>query len=242
MQTPLSPTPRSTPKRHADRALTDRQALYAALDEALVCHLGVVVDGEPLVVPTAFGYDRAGSDEGGTLYLHGSVASRSLRQSENSQICVTVTLLDGLVLARSGFHHSMNYRSVVVRGRARAVSDHEERRRALDLIVDHAVPGRSATLREPLPKELAATTVVALPLHEASVKTRTGPPLDDDDDVSTGAWAGAVALAPAVRGVQADRYADGVVEVPSHVQARVAQLAGASTRFVDTVLTGDESR
>jgi nitroimidazol reductase NimA-like FMN-containing flavoprotein (pyridoxamine 5'-phosphate oxidase superfamily) len=123
MSTRLSPTPRSTLRRKAERSVADREALHAILDEALICHLGVVVDGEPLVVPTTYGYDLDGADEDGTLYLHGSVASASLLSSTNAPVCATFTLLDGLVLARSGFHHSMNYRSAVVRGQARVVDD-----------------------------------------------------------------------------------------------------------------------
>ncbi len=223
MHPPLSPTPRSTPKRHADRALADRQALYSVLDEALICHLGVVVDGAPLVVPTTFGYDAAGPDSGGTLYVHGSVASRTLSVGDGPEVCVTVTLLDGLVIARSGFHHSMNYRSAVVRGRARLVDGDGERRRALDLIVDHAVPGRSATLRGPLRKELAATTVVAVSLHEAAVKMRAGGPVDDDADVLAGGWAGVVALTTDVRTVEPDPHAK-TIKVPVDVQGRIAQF------------------
>src|SRR5690242_10524583 len=138
MQPPPSPTPRSTPRRHADRAPADRESPYAVLDEAPICHLGVVLDGAPLVVPTTFGYDLSGPDTDGTLYVHGSVASRSLLEGPEAEVCVTVTLVDGLVIARSGFHHSMNYRSAVIRGRVRRVTDEAERRRALDLIVDHA--------------------------------------------------------------------------------------------------------
>lgn len=173
-QPPLSPTPRTTLKRHADRASSDRRDLYEVLDAALICHLGVVVDGAPVILPTAFGVDLEGPDEGGTLYLHGSVASASLRAAPRGTLCVTFTLLDGLVLARSGFHHSMNYRSAVVIGVPRLVDDEEEKRHALDLVVDHAVPGRSSTLRTHTRKELAATSVIALSLAEASVKARSG--------------------------------------------------------------------
>ena len=167
---PLSPTPRSTPRREKERAQSDRAALYDVLDASLICHLGVVVDGVPLALPTVFGVDPDGPDEGGTLYLHGSVASRSLVQGPDQDVSVTMTVLDGIVLARSGFNHSMNYRSAVVIGRPRVVTDEAERSHALDLLVDHVTPGRSAELRRPSRKELAATTVLALPLHEASVK------------------------------------------------------------------------
>ncbi len=144
---PLSPTTRSTPRREQERAQTDRAALHDVLDASLVCHLGVVVDGVPLALPTVFGVDPEGPDEGGTLYVHGSIASRSLVQGPTQDVSVTVTVLDGLVLARSGFAHSMNYRSAVVIGRPRVVEDPEERAHALDLLVDHvcrAVPSRCA--------------------------------------------------------------------------------------------------
>ena len=174
------------------QAVTDRAALVDVLDSALICHLGVDV-GHPLVLPTAFGYDLDGPDEGGTLYVHGSVASHSLVQARSQTLCITLTVLDGLIAARSAFHHSMNYRSAVVIGEARQVTDDDERRHALALIVDHMIPGRSATLRPHLRKELAATGVIAVPLHEASVKARSGGPVDEPDDYeSVGGWAGEI--------------------------------------------------
>lgn len=226
MTTPLSPTDRSTPRREKERAQSDRAALYDVLDASLVCHLAVVVDGVPLALPTVFGVDPDGPDEGGTLYLHGSVASRSLVQSPDQVVSVTLTVLDGIVLARSGFNHSMNYRSAVVVGRPRAVTEEAERSRALDLIVDHVVPGRSATLRRPTRKELAATTVLALPLHEASVKRRAGDPSDEDADVEAGGvWAGVVPLR--LTGSDPVTSADAVdVPVPEHVRRRAAELSG----------------
>jgi uncharacterized protein len=190
--TPLSPTPRSTPRRERERAQSDRAALYDVLDASLVCHLGVVVDGVPLALPTVFGVDADGPDEGGTLYVHGSVASRSLVQGPGQDVSVTMTVLDGIVLARSGFNHSMNYRSAVVMGPARRVDNEAEREHALALIIDHVVPDRSATLRPNTRKELAATTVLAVPLAEASVKARTGGPVDEPDEAGT--WAGVVPL------------------------------------------------
>lgn len=224
MSTPLSPTERSTPRREKERAQADRATLYDVLATALVCHLAVVVDGVPLALPTVFGVDLAGPDEGGTLYLHGSVASRSLVQGPAQDVSVTVTVLDGVVLARSGFNHSMNYRSAVVIGRPRVVADPAERTHALDLLVEHAAPGRSGTLRRPTRKELAATTVLALPLHEASVKQRAGDPLDEDEDVEAGGvWAGVVPLRTVagqpVTGADVD-----VVDVPEHVTNRVRSL------------------
>jgi nitroimidazol reductase NimA-like FMN-containing flavoprotein (pyridoxamine 5'-phosphate oxidase superfamily) len=224
VSTPLSPTERSTPRREKERARTDRAILYDVLETALVCHLAVVVDGVPLALPTVFGVDLDGPDEDGTLYLHGSVASRSLVQGPAQDVSVTMTVLDGIVLARSGFNHSMNYRSAVVVGRPRVVTDPAERAHALDLLVEHAAPGRSATLRRPTRKELAATTVLALPLHEASVKQRSGDPADEVEDVEDGGvWAGVVPLRTVagepVTGADVD-----VVDVPEHVTDRVRSL------------------
>jgi nitroimidazol reductase NimA-like FMN-containing flavoprotein (pyridoxamine 5'-phosphate oxidase superfamily) len=222
--TPLSPTTRSTPRREKERAQTDRATLYDVLGASLVCHLGVVVDGVPLALPTVFAVDRDGPDEGGTLYVHGSVASRSLVQGPDQDVSVTVTVLDGIVLARSGFNHSMNYRSAVVVGRPRRVEDADERSHALDLLVDHVAPGRSATLRRPTRKELAATTVLALALHEASVKRRAGDPDDEDWDVEAGGvWAGVLPLR--VTGADPVTSADVVdVPVPEHVTRLVERL------------------
>jgi uncharacterized protein len=223
---PLSPTSRSTPRREKERAQSDRAWLFDVLETALICHLAVVVDGVPLALPTVFAVDADGPDEGGTLYLHGSVASRSLVQAPGQDISVTMTVLDGIVLARSGFNHSMNYRSAVVIGRPRAVTEADERAHALDLLVDHAAPGRSAELRRPTRKELAATTVLALPLHEASVKRREGDPQDEDSDVEAGGvWAGVVPLrltasAPASAADASD------LPVPEHVVRRAADLSG----------------
>ncbi len=224
MGTPLSPTPRSTPRREKERAQSDRAALYDVLDASLICHLGVVVDGVPLALPTVFGVDPDGPDEGGTLYLHGSVASLSLVQGPDQDVSATMTVLYGIVMARTGFNHSMKYRSAVVIGRPRVVTDETERSHALDLLVDHVTPGRSAHLRRPTRKELSATTVLALPLHEASVKRREGDPSDEDFDVEAGGvWAGVVPLrveaGDPVTGGDVD-----VVEVPAHVLERVGSL------------------
>jgi nitroimidazol reductase NimA-like FMN-containing flavoprotein (pyridoxamine 5'-phosphate oxidase superfamily) len=221
---PLSPTERSTPRRETERTQQDRAMLYDVLETALICHLAVVVDGVPKALPTVFGVDLDGPDDGGTLYVHGSVASRSLRSSPDAEISVTMTMLDGLVLARSGFMHSMNYRSAVVIGRARLVEDAEERAHALDLVVDHVVPGRAAELRRPTRKELAATAVIALPLHEASVKMRAGDPEDEDFDVEAGVWAGVVPLRLLADQVVTSADAEG--PVPEHVTARATGLAG----------------
>jgi len=221
---PLSPTDRSRPIREKERAQTDRAALHDVLDASLICHLGVVVDGVPLALPTVFGVDLDGPDTGGTVYVHGSVASRSLVQGPTQEVSVTMTVLDGLVLARSGFMHSMNYRSAVVIGRPRVVTDPDERSHALDVLVDHVVPGRSSALRRPTRKELAATAVLALPLHEASVKRRTGDPQDEDFDVAAGGvWAGVVPLRTTTGPVRTSADADGI-DVPAHVSARAEQL------------------
>lgn len=224
---PLSPTVRSTVVRGHRRAVSDRAALHDVLRHALVCHLGVVVGegaaAHPVVVPSAFGWDPDGPDAGGTLYLHGSVASRSLLAAPGATVCVTLTLLDGLVLARSAFHHSANYRSAVVLGTPRVVTDAGERARALDLLVDQVVPGRAATLRAHTRKELAATAVLALPLHEASVKVRAGDPVDEPDDVAAGAWAGVLPLRPVAGEPQT--AVDAHAPVPLDVRRRAAALA-----------------
>jgi nitroimidazol reductase NimA-like FMN-containing flavoprotein (pyridoxamine 5'-phosphate oxidase superfamily) len=181
-------TPRTTPTRLPDRARYDAAAIHAVLDEALICHLGYVVDGEPLVLPTI--HARIGA----TLYLHGSTGARLMRAvpAEGLPVCVTVTQVDGLVLARSQFHHSMNFRSVVVRGRAALVDDPAERERALTAIVNHVVPGRSTASRPADRRELAATHVLRVPLDEVSLKQRDGAPGDDDADLALPYWAGVI--------------------------------------------------
>lgn len=186
---PLSPTPRSSIRRGARRARTDRAELYALLDAALVGHLGVVLDGAPVVLPT--GYGRRGD----TLYLHGSTGAASLRAAAGgAPVCFTVTLLDGVVYARSAFHHSMNYRSAAVHGLARPVTDPEERLRGLEALTEHLAPGSWAATRRPDGKELAATALLALDLAEASLKVRTGPPGDDERDLGAPVWAGVLPL------------------------------------------------
>lgn len=182
----LSPTPRSTLRRHRERARLDRTELYALLDSVLICHLGLVLDDAPVVLPTGYGRDHD------TLYLHGSSAAASLlAASRGAPACVTVTRLDGVVYARSAFHHSLNYASAVIRGTARKITDDAELRRGLRTLVEHLAPGSWEHSRTPTRKELAATTVLALSLDEASVKIRTGPPADDDADVAAAqAWAG----------------------------------------------------
>ena len=177
-------------RRLPERGSYDRAAAHAVLDEGLVAHVGIATDDGPVVIPMLYGRD------GDRLLLHGSPASRLLRGgARGTQMCVTVTLVDGLVLARSAFHHSMNYRSVVVFGRATPVDDLTERRAALDVLVEHIVPGRLADARVPNDKELRGTLVLALPLDECSVKVRTGGPLDDAEDMDLPVWAGVVPVA-----------------------------------------------
>lgn len=182
-------TPRTTVKRLPERGAYDRATIEAILDEALICHVGYVVDGAPVVIPTI--HWRHGDQ----LYFHGSAASRMLRSLKNGvDVCATVMILDGLVLARSAFHHSMNYRSVVILGKAREVSDREERLRALDGLVEHVVAGRTADVRPPNEPELRQTLVLALPISEASAKIRTGGPSDDEEDYEKDIWAGVIPL------------------------------------------------
>lgn len=221
----LSPTDRTTITRHRERGRTDRADLVAVLREALVCHVGVVRDGAPVVLPSIFAVDPDGPDDGGTLYLHGSVAAPWLRQAPGAPLCATFTLVDGVVLARAAFSHSMNYRSAVVMGPGRLVDDEAEKVHALDLIVDHVVPGRSATLRAHTRKELAATAVIAVPLAEASVKTRAGGPVDEPDDVAAGGWAGVVPLAVTAGTIEPD----GEGSVPEEVLSRVTGWGGVAT-------------
>jgi hypothetical protein len=167
----------------------DRAEAYRILDEGFICHVGFVVDGQPFVIPT--GYGRVGDN----LYIHGSAASRMLRRvDEGVAVCVTVTLLDGLVLARSIFNHSMNYRSVVILGTARAVIDPTEKLEALRLLSEHILPGRWVESRLPNEKELKATLVMRLPIEEFSAKVRQGPPVDDEEDYAFSTWAGVVPL------------------------------------------------
>jgi nitroimidazol reductase NimA-like FMN-containing flavoprotein (pyridoxamine 5'-phosphate oxidase superfamily) len=176
-------------RRLPARGSYDRAEAYAILDEGLVAHVAFVADGAPVVIPTT--YARVGD----SLVLHGSPASRMLRRLKRGvEVCVTVTLLDGLVLARSAFHHSMNYRSVVVMGTAVEVTDRDEKLRAMTALVEHIVEGRSADARLPSDHELRSTLVLALPIDEASVKRRTGPPLDDEEDLALPVWAGVVPL------------------------------------------------
>src|SRR5882762_8110706 len=185
----FSPTDRTQVKRLPKRGKYDSETVYKILDEAFVCHVGFVAEGQPYVIPTNFG--RVGD----TLYLHGSAASRMLRTlSEGIPVCVTVTLVDGLVLARSAFHHSVNYRSVVILGTARLVSDSAVKREALRLFTEHIMKGRWDEIRWPNEQEMKGTTVLALPLEEVSAKVRVGGPVDDEEDYSLPVWAGVLPL------------------------------------------------
>jgi uncharacterized protein len=176
-------------KRHPERGAYDRATIDAILDEALICHVGFLVDGQPFVIPTIHARD------GDVLYIHGSPGSRMLRNAkEGVDVCVTVTLLDGVVLARSVYNHSMNYRSVVVLGRAYEVTGREEKLRAMERVVEHVVPGRWEDARQPNERELKGTTILAVSLEEASAKIRSGPPSDDEDDLSLAVWAGVIPL------------------------------------------------
>jgi nitroimidazol reductase NimA-like FMN-containing flavoprotein (pyridoxamine 5'-phosphate oxidase superfamily) len=182
-------TERTTLKRLPKRGLYDREEVYKILDEGFICHVGFILNNQPFVIPT--GYAR--KDD--RLFIHGSQASRMLRTLKGGvDVCLTVTLIDGLVMARSAFHHSMNYRSVVVFGHAEVVENREEKLAALFAFSEHIVPGRWNEVREPTEAEMNATMVLALPLTEASAKVRTGPPLDDEEDYQLPVWAGVVPL------------------------------------------------
>jgi nitroimidazol reductase NimA-like FMN-containing flavoprotein (pyridoxamine 5'-phosphate oxidase superfamily) len=183
------PTGRTTLHRLPRRGVYDKAQVYAILDEGFVCHAGFVIDGQPYVIPT--GYARSG----GEIFLHGSAASRMLGAlGDGLDVCVTVTLVDGFVLSRSAFHHSINYRSVVMLGRARVLSEPAEKVAALRCFTNHILPGRWDEVRAPSDQELKATMVLALPLEEVSAKVRTGPPVEDEGDIARPAWAGVVPL------------------------------------------------
>ncbi|MGY2078297.1 pyridoxamine 5'-phosphate oxidase family protein [Modestobacter sp. SYSU DS0657] len=210
---PLSPTTRSTVRRNPARARTDRAELYAVLDAGLVGHLGVQLGDAPVVLPTGYGRD------GETLYLHGSTGAATLRAAAaGAPVCFTVTLLDGVVYARSVFHHSMNYRCAVVHGVLRLLTDPDERRHGLTVLTEHLAPGSWSTTRLPDRKELAATAVLALDLGEASVKTRSGPPGDDERDLGTPVWGGVLP----VRTVFGDPVPDPLLPAGTPVPARVS--------------------
>lgn len=199
-------------KRLPNRGSYDRETIHAILDEAFICHVGFVVDGQPYVIPT--GYARIAGD----LYIHGSSASRMLRNlAKGVDVCITVTLIDGLVLARSAFHHSVNYRSVVILGKAELVEDTDEKNKALEAFTEHVIPGRWLDIRWPSELELKATSVLKLPIEEASAKIRTGDPKDDEEDYELDVWAGVLPLSVETgRAISDTRLADRV-EVPDYV-------------------------
>ncbi len=208
----FTPTARTKLKRLPRRGSYERKTVNRILDEGLVCHVGFVHEGAPVVIPTAYG--RAGD----RLYIHGAKASRMLNALRGgAQVCVTVTLLDGLVLARSAFHHSMNYRSVVIFGAVSAIEDPAEKTEALRCFTEHIVKGRWSEVREPTRAELDATIVLALPLEEASAKVRTGPPVDDEEDYQLPVWAGVLELKTTAGELVPDpRLHDGA-EPPPHL-------------------------
>ncbi|MFE5600554.1 pyridoxamine 5'-phosphate oxidase family protein [Streptomyces coelicoflavus] len=211
------PTDRTVPTRSPDRAAYDKELVHSILDEGYVCHLGFVRDGAPVVLPTLYG--RVGE----RLYVHGSTGSRPLRMTGAADpglpVCLTVTHVDALVLARSAFHHSMNYRSVVVHGTAYEVTDPEERRTALDALVDHVVPGRSRDSRPANKKELAATAVIRLDLNEVSAKLRTGGVNDEPEDLALPYWAGLVPLRKGYGAPVADPGLDPATALPDYLSA-----------------------
>lgn len=217
---PLSSTPRTRLRRAKEKGRTEREELFAVLRAGLVAHLGVTLDGHPMVVPTLYGFD----DE--WLYLHGSVASRSLRT--DAEVCVTVTLLDSLVLARSVFEHSINYRCAIMYGLPRRLTG-AEKRYGLRLMTEHVAPGQWDYARQPSRKELAATTMLALPLTEASVKVRSGPPSDGASaDAELDVWAGELPLTSRWQSPVPDPAGRGTMPgVPRHIEAMVGQLLGS---------------
>ena len=212
--TPLSSTPRTTLRRHRERGMTDRADLYTVLDAGLICHLGVISGGVPMVLPTAYGRD------GDTLYVHGSSANGVYGAADGQQVCVTVTHLDGLVCARSVITHSVNYRSAVVFGTATMVLDEDERWQALRIITDHLIPGRWAAARQPTRKEMAATAVLSVPLTEASVKIRTGMPKDEPEDLGLDVWAGVLPVWVTFGEPEPDPLLREEIPVPAHIRDR----------------------
>jgi len=205
-------TPRTTVRRMAKRAAYDREAIHSILDRAMVCHAGFVADHAPTVLPTL--HARIGD----RLYLHGSAANHMLRTAAaGAEICVTVTMIDGLVLARSAFHHSVNYRCAVIFGRAKRVDDPVRKLAAMRALVEHIVPGRWAATRAPNQKEIAATLILELPIDEASAKIRTGGPIDDEADHALPHWAGVIPLRLVALAPAPDARLDRSIPLPAHV-------------------------
>ena len=209
----LTPTQRTQIKRLPKRANYETQTIYNILDEALICHIGFTINNQPYVIPTTYGRVED------KLYIHGSPASRMLRSlNQGIEVCVTVTLLDGLVLARSAFHHSMNYRSVVIFGTATLINNTEEKMEALRAFTEHIIPKRWQEIRQPSKQELQGTMVLSLPLTEASAKVRTGNPVDDEPDYDLPVWAGVLPLQMLPgKAIADDRLIEGI-EIPDYVQ------------------------
>ena len=207
------PTPRTRVVREPERGIYDREAVYRILDEGFLCHVGFAVDAQPFVIPTSYGRKDS------SLYIHGSAASRMLRQMKQAvPVCVTVTLLDGLVLARSLFNHSMNYRSAVILGKATLVDDADEKLAALRILAEHILPGRWDDARQPNERELKATSVLRVPIEEFSAKVRTGPPIDDEEDYSSPIWAGVIPLQMSIVAPIADPRLEPATAVPDYVR------------------------
>jgi nitroimidazol reductase NimA-like FMN-containing flavoprotein (pyridoxamine 5'-phosphate oxidase superfamily) len=228
--TAFTPTDRSKVKRLHERGRYDEESVFAILDAGLIAHIGYVIDGQPYVTPTA--YWRRGR----TLYWHGSSASRMLRtQRDGIPVCVTVSLLDGLVVARSGFHHSINYRAVMAFGRARMIEDAKEKEAELDYFIERIYPGRVATLRPVNQQELKGTTLIAMEIEEASAKVRTGEPKDDEEDYALDIWAGVIPIRQVVGAVENDPRLKSGVALPDHLKRfaegeRFDSLLSVSTR------------
>jgi len=213
-ETPLSGTDRTRLRRSKERGRSERAALYEVLDAGMICHLGVVTEGGPVVLPT--GYGRIAD----TVYFHGSTAAHSLISARTGSVCMTVTHLDGIVLARSAFHHSVNYRSAVVFGEPRLVHDPDEKLAGLRAVTERLAPGQWDVVRLPDRKELAATAVLALSLTEASVKIRTGPPIDDEEDYALDLWAGVLPVRQSFGDPMPDPRLRPGMTVPDHVLKR----------------------
>lgn len=212
MNKEIKTTDRTKVKRLPKRGNFDRETIYKILDEALICHIGFSVEGQTFVIPT--GFARSGDE----LIIHGSSASRMMRNlAEGIDVCVTVTLIDGLVLARSAFHHSMNYRSVVIFGKAELVTENDEKFEALRLFTEHIIPGRSNEIRQPNELELKATTVLKLPINEASAKIRTGDPVDDAEDYKLDIWAGVIPLKLKAEKPIADEKLNDNIQIPEYI-------------------------
>jgi nitroimidazol reductase NimA-like FMN-containing flavoprotein (pyridoxamine 5'-phosphate oxidase superfamily) len=215
-------TQRTKLRRKPSRGSHERAAIEAILDEALVSHLGFLDDGLPVVIPTL--HVRVGSH----VYLHGSAASRALRESRGAEVCLTATLVDGLVLARAVMHHSANYRSAMLFGASAWIDDEEEKLTALEALVEKLAPGRWGDARAPTAKELRATALLRIPLEEASAKVRTGPPVDDDEDMESSVWAGVVGLRTLVEEPEPDPLLKAGIEPPAYLGELLRKRAGSA--------------